>query len=259
MDELLVLKIGDFVRFDSVKFNYFFVFEGVLNTSINLTDDLSLLDNSLFCIHLQRQNSSSREYNEFIDANDIDENDITDKTVARYVNSLKKGRDNEVRLNCTYMEKRTGQVIAFGDIIQLYHVKSKKYLKVIPDEVAKVERENLFLTLDEHGDTFSWIQILPRFKIDREGDPIKSGNEVFLRFAERGNEYVHAADRVSKTSRFREANCSIEISSWCATVFQSSLGIIIIIIFIIIIIIIIIIIRCYKSRLFIIIRNCLYS
>ena len=240
MDESL--KIGDYVRFDSVKFNNFLISEGVLNTSINLTDDLSLLDESLFSIHLQRQYSAAREYNEFIESNEIDENDITDKTVARYVNSLKKGRDNEVRLNCTYMEKRTGQVIAFGDIIQLYHVKSKKYLKLIPDEVAKVERENLFLSLDEHGDTFSWIQILPRFKIDREGDPIKSGNEVFLRFAERGNEFIHASDRLSKSSRFREANCSIEMSSWRATIFQSSLGIIIIIFTIIFIITIII--RC---------------
>ena len=137
-----VLKIGDYVRFDSVKFKNFLVAEGILNTSINLTEDLSLVENSLFSIHLQRQYSAAREYDEFIDANDIDENEISDKTVTRYVNSLKKGRDNEVRLNRTYMEKRTGQVILFGDIIQLYHVKSKKYLKLIPDEVAKVEREN---------------------------------------------------------------------------------------------------------------------
>ena len=218
-----VLKIGDYVRFDSVKFKNFLVAEGILNTSINLTEDLSLVENSLFSIHLQRQYSAAREYDEFIDANDIDENEIPDKTVARYVNSLKTGRDNEVRLNRTYMEKRTGKVIVFGDIIQLYHVKSKKYLKLIPDEVAKVERENLYLTLDEHGDIFSWIQVLPRFKIDREGDPIKSGNEVLLKFSERGNEYLHAADRVSRNSLFREVNCSLEVSSWRASVFQSSL------------------------------------
>ena len=68
MDE--TLKIGDYVRFDSVKFNNFLISEGVLNTSINLTDDLSLLDESLFSIHLQRQYSAAREYNEFIESNE---------------------------------------------------------------------------------------------------------------------------------------------------------------------------------------------
>lgn len=218
----LVIKIGDYVRFDSIKFKSFLIAEGILNTSINLSEDLSLVENSLFSIHLQRQYSAARECDEFIEANDIDENDV-DKSQARYVNSLKKGRDNEVRLNRTYMEKRAGQVVLFGDVIQLYHVKSKKYLKLIPDEVAKVERENLHLTLDEHGDIYSWIQVLPRFKIDREGDPIKSGNEVLLKFSERGNEYMHAADRLSRNSRFREVNSSLEVSSWRASVFQSIL------------------------------------
>jgi hypothetical protein len=50
---------------------------------------------------------------------------------------------------------------------QLWHVRSGKYVTVSHSETAKVERENLRVFLNE-GSSLSWLQLLPRFKIDRE-------------------------------------------------------------------------------------------
>lgn len=121
------------------------------------------------------------------------------------------------------MKQKMGKPVLFGDTVQLLHVKSGKYLTITPGILAKEERENLRVCLDVDGSPFSWLNIIPRFKIDREGDQILSGTEIYLRIAERGNEYVHAAGHVSPIQdRFREVNCSLELNSWRVHVFHSS-------------------------------------
>eukprot|EP01034_Spumella_vulgaris_P027014 gene27014-33674_t len=98
------------------------------------------------------------------------------------------------------MRKKQGQVVYFGDIIQLFHVKSGKYLQVVPGKLAKLEREN----------------------IDRDGDRILSNAEVYLKVAERGSEYIHSAEKLSVGESDREINCSLEQTSWKLNIFQSS-------------------------------------
>jgi hypothetical protein len=88
--------------------------------------------------------------------------------------------------------------------------------------LAKDERENVRIGLDSSGNAFSWIQICPRFKIDKEGDRILSNAEVLLKVAERSNEYVHSADRDPPPGMFREINCSLETTSWKLGIYQSS-------------------------------------
>lgn len=52
-------------------------------------------------------------------------------------------------------------------VLQLYHVKSRKYVKVLNGKLAKGERENMKVNLDIQGDSYSWFQVYPRYRIDR--------------------------------------------------------------------------------------------
>ncbi len=139
---------------------------------------------------------------------------------------MQRGKQNETKLNERYMRSKTGQPVVFGDIIQLFHVKSKKYVTVAPDQLAHDERENIRVCLVSGGNPFSWLQILPRYKIDREGDKILSATEAFLKVAERPNEYIHCADKDPVVGvgliGLREINCSLESTSWRLSKFQDS-------------------------------------
>ena len=110
-------------------------------------------------------------------------------------------------------------VIAF----QLFHIKSQKYVTVIPGKLAENERENIRIGLDAQGSAFSWIQITPRFKIDKDGDRVLTNAEMYLKFLERPSEYIHVADMSPVGDRLREVNCSLETSAWKMTIYQSSL------------------------------------
>ena len=65
----------------------------------------------------------------------------------------------------------------------------------VSGSLAKDERENMMVTLNTNGNIYSWLQVCPRYKIDREGDKIRNKSEVYLKVSERSNEYIHRADR----------------------------------------------------------------
>lgn len=216
--------------------------EGILLEDLVIDESLLSFDDSVFAIHLQRQYSAAIELEEFLVAYQekmkignatfaaiaaaISESD--DSSVQKYLHALKRCLYNETILNESYMKQKIGRPVVFGDIIQLFHVKSQKYLTVTDNQLAKEERENMMIQLDSKGSPFSWIQLAPRYKIDRDGDKINTNTEVYLKVAERLNEFVHAAEREnipsdnSKDAHVREVNCSLESSSWRLGIFQSS-------------------------------------
>jgi hypothetical protein len=212
------LKIGDYVTFKSVKYDSFLTAEGILLEDLNISNG-GMFDDCIFCVHLQRQYSAARELNDFLSVGVPDKNDVS---TMKYLQALQRSKENEQKLSDGYMRKRMGQAVSFGDCIQLFHVKSGKYLQVIADQLAKTERENLRAVLSSHGDSFSWLHVTPRFKIDREGDSVQSGAEIYLKVAERSNEFIHCADKEPLAGGSREINCSLESSSWKMTIFQSS-------------------------------------
>ena len=216
-----VLRIGDYVTIKCVKWDSFLTAQGILNGDLCVSNDSSF-DDTLFCVHLQRQYSAFREMNEFILSNNIDVKNIKDPNQAKYYKALTRGYFNENKLNDSYMKNKLGKPVVFGDIIQLYHVKSGKYLQVIPDKLAVSERENISVVLRAGGDIFSWFIITPRYKIDRDGDAVQSGAEMFLKICERRNEFIHVADRDPLPNQPREINCSLETTSFKITIFQSS-------------------------------------
>ena len=214
------LKIGDLVSLKSPKWEAFLDTEGILLEELTLSIQETDFDDCIFAVHLQRQYSASRELESFLETYASNIKSGMDDSMKQYLKALERGRDNEIRLNDVYMNNKLGQAVNFGDFIQLYHVKSRKYLVTNPKILAYAERENSKVGLSASGNINSWLQFMPRFKIDREGDRILSGAELYMRIAERPNEYIHAAEKNPRDKR--EVNCSMEKSSWRINVYQSA-------------------------------------
>jgi hypothetical protein len=216
------LRVGDHVIFRSSAFENYLCAEGIISESLYLNKEIDYIDEFVFCVHLQRRYSAYKEYAEYmhhVQASGAAQTPLED-TVQR---SLKYGKENEIKLNDIYQSGRLREELKFGATIQLFHVKSQKYLTVIPEKLAENERANLRVALDANGSEFSWIQLMPRYKIDREGDGIVSGVEMYLKFVERTNEFLHCADNNVLEGKVREINCSLEPSAWKLQIFLSSI------------------------------------
>jgi hypothetical protein len=101
---------------------------------------------------------------------------------ADIMNSLRMATINEQRLNEKMMALKIGKPVAFGDLIQLRHVKSNKFLTVNAYTLAKMERENLRILVQGRGDSSSCLAFMPRYKSDKEGQRITHNIEVIIRY-----------------------------------------------------------------------------
>ena len=191
-----------------------------------MNDSLAEFEDHVFQVVIQRQYSAKNEYEDYIEKQATtgagDKEEVVDS--SKHLEALMRGKVNEVIMNETLMRHKVGYVVRFGDIVQLLHVKSQKFLYVPGSDLARDERENMRLALNNEGGQNSWINILPRFKIDKEGDRVTNNTECILRITERPQEHLHCSERSpGGLTRFREVNVSPEsVTSWRLTIYQST-------------------------------------
>ena len=216
------LRIGDYVSLKFPKYLAYLSAEGILVEDVYVSPLLSFFEEHLFQIYVQRQYSATNELEDFLESSGGDPN-LLDPATASYMEALTRGKENESILNRTVMKGKTGNIVCFGDTIQLLHVKSNKYVTIKPSDLARDERENMRVALSHDGSVMSWLKIMPRFKINREGEPVANGTEILLKVNERSNEYLHCADRPPPRGKFREVNSSLESpTGWKLSIFQRS-------------------------------------
>lgn len=224
-----ILRIGDIISIRYAKPN-----EGLL-TSENLLSDACILsrvaptfENCLWEVNVQHQYNAQHVFgeklldlaalNQYEDEEKLFDADSHKKELKEYA----KVAMNESRLNEKLMSLKIGKPVMFGDVIQLKHVKSRKFLTASMSMLAKQERENMRVSLEEHGDVMSWLEFVPKFKFDKEGNTICNESEVFIRIHERPSEFIHAARKASRAdiNGSREINCSLDSSTWTINIFQ---------------------------------------
>ncbi len=93
--------------------------EGILKEDISVVEGTDNLLDCIFCVHLQRQYSASRDLQAFMKNYNYDVKAIDDENAKKYLLALQKGRENEKKLNDSYMKNKYGQRVHFGDIIQV--------------------------------------------------------------------------------------------------------------------------------------------
>jgi hypothetical protein len=88
-----ILRIGDYVTFKNIKFSSLLCAEGILLEEIIANDKVKVLDDCLFCIHLQRQYSAARELEEFTKAKK--DSTVDESHNAKYFQALKVRRHSQ--------------------------------------------------------------------------------------------------------------------------------------------------------------------
>nr|pir hypothetical protein F33D4.2a - Caenorhabditis elegans [Caenorhabditis elegans] len=96
------------------------------------------------------------------------------------MNKLKVAADKEREENESEFQKTLGNVIQYGSMVQLLHVKSNKYITVQKNSPAKRERNAMKVYLDRAGNEGSWFIIEPAYKHYAIGDNVSAGNKISL-------------------------------------------------------------------------------
>lgn len=96
MDKGVYLRVGDYITLKNCKagIDGFLAADGILQPDVVVRDIPSLFDDSLFCVHLQRQYAACTELNEFLDSKEADtanghtSSESEEKRAKKYMSAL---------------------------------------------------------------------------------------------------------------------------------------------------------------------------
>lgn len=206
--------------------------EAMLNDDCFVTPDINQFDDCIWEIHVQNQYSATREYREAllssktarIDYADGNKSNSQRQANKDHLTQLHRAAINEQRLNEKLMSIKVGKPVAYGDPIQLRHVKSRKFLTISSNTLAKDERENMRVSVIPEGNSLSCLGFVPRMRFEKEGALLTNNSEVMIRVHERPGELLHASKNMKSEYEGEklkaEVNCSLESTVWTIVLYQ---------------------------------------
>ncbi|CAD5124825.1 DgyrCDS13086 [Dimorphilus gyrociliatus] len=84
----------------------------------------------------------------------------------------------EKKDNIKDQERLRGKALRYGEIIQLRHIFTNKFIHVSASDTSHIMKNKSIVKLEDYSDKGSWFRILPRGKIKVSGEKIEYSDEV---------------------------------------------------------------------------------
>ncbi|XP_078311676.1 inositol 1,4,5-trisphosphate-gated calcium channel ITPR2-like [Crassostrea virginica] len=123
--------------------------------------------------------------------------------------------------NTLEQKRQQGKKVLYGQIIQLRHLFTNKYIHVSTTKTSDTESNNMAVELKEENSKHALFRVMPRYKVKAEGDVVQVDDQVVLESVKSPGSYLHVSKgflgQASIYSKSHELNVSVQQSGFTIT------------------------------------------
>eukprot|EP00960_Hanusia_phi_P041715 755135-Hanusia_phi.AAC.4 len=141
-----------------------------------------------------------------------------------FLDKLNAEAEAERNHNLAECTRTLGAIVNYGQVIQLQHIKSGKFLAIKPKEVAEIDSNCHRVVLTDQGSQEVWWILEPRYKLQNTIESINYGDSLCLASVKVSGQYLHCAHEVKISSgplSKYEVNASDARISWKLKLYTS--------------------------------------
>lgn len=123
--------------------------------------------------------------------------------------NLNKKLQEEVSMNKKIFDRRRGELVSYGDELQMLHFDSKSFLEGSKN-CSEIDKSCNMVKLNQQGSKMVVFVVEPRYKYRNEGQSVNYGDVVVFRNM-KSNQYLHISTRevvMPKTRNKADINIS---------------------------------------------------
>ncbi|XP_025079753.1 inositol 1,4,5-trisphosphate receptor type 3-like [Pomacea canaliculata] len=121
---------------------------------------------------------------------------LTDPDNSRLKNAAshsKMAAESEKEDNEMEQKKNQGKKVLYGQIVQLRHLFTNKYIHISTTKTSYREGNNMAVELHSHNSKQAYFRIMPRYKVKAEGDTVQAEDHVVLESIKSQGQFLHVS------------------------------------------------------------------
>ncbi|BFZ19740.1 hypothetical protein BsWGS_22779 [Bradybaena similaris] len=118
------------------------------------------------------------------------ESSMVDKTVLAQTKHAAAAENAD---NMSEQKRQQGKKVRYGEIVQLKHIFSNKYIHMCTSQTSQRDKNNMMITLQEFNAKNAQFRILPQYKVKSEGEVVQIYDQIIFESIKSPGHFFHAS------------------------------------------------------------------